>query len=230
MFLNFLLVNSLVILLGYLFGSINVSIIYSNIKKPKDIRQEGSLNAGATNALRVYGWKAALPIFLFDVLKSFFSVVIAWSIATQFTTSSFHETTLQYIIPQLAGFGAVLGHIWPIFFKFKGGKGAASLAGAILSVNLTLFICGIVLFLFLVFLTRYVSFASIVAPFILCLLAFIPWITAKPLGIFNQQFDTTLFWITGLVLLTTHAFVVYSHKANIKRLLNKTERKLGSKK
>ncbi|UVD81501.1 glycerol-3-phosphate 1-O-acyltransferase PlsY [Mycoplasma iguanae] len=217
------LINFIAILFGYLIGSINFAIIFSKKSKKEDIREKGSRNAGATNALRVYGKKAGLLIFLLDVIKSVVAVLVFWIILSQTrdvqSTGNEFQKSLAFIIPQIAGFGVIIGHIWPVFFKFKGGKGAASLAGLFITVNLVLFLIGIVIFLTIYKLWKNVGFSSIVSPLIMIGLTFIPWMTQSTLGNLNQTFDPSLFWISGLVLLISHIFVIGAHHPNIKNMI-----------
>ncbi|VEU59445.1 glycerol-3-phosphate 1-O-acyltransferase PlsY [Mesomycoplasma neurolyticum] len=225
LWLNIILINLSALVVGYLIGSINISIILTKLKYKKDIREQGSNNAGSTNVLRVHGTKVALPIFIFDILKSFFCLMFFALLQKHLN----NNIAFKYIIPQFSALGAVVGHIWPIYFNFKGGKGAACLLGAFLGINIIIVIIGIIIFLTIVLTTKYVSLGSIVAPFILIMLSFIPWIIMGPLGYLNWQDKYTLYWINTLILLVSYIFVVYSHKANIVRLLNKKENKLSLK-
>ncbi|MGX9340842.1 glycerol-3-phosphate 1-O-acyltransferase PlsY [Mycoplasma sp. 1573] len=218
-------INIFIFIAGYFIGSINLSIIMSKKLKKEDIRSQGSNNAGSTNALRVYGKKFALVVFCFDVLKAmlpcFFVVILQrWVIRDLSISIS--------LIPLIAGLGALVGHVWPIYFKFKGGKGAACFLGMVIATNIILLFIGIVLFLSVVLITKYVSLGSIVVPFILVLLAFIPWIASGPLGVCSINKDW--FYIPGIVLLVADLIVIFMHRTNIKRLVNKTENKLRLKK
>ncbi|MGX9383336.1 MULTISPECIES: glycerol-3-phosphate 1-O-acyltransferase PlsY [unclassified Mycoplasma] len=218
-------INIFIFIAGYFIGSINLSIIMSKKLKKEDIRSQGSNNAGSTNALRVYGKKFALVVFCFDVLKAmlpcFFVVFLQrWVIRDLSISIS--------LIPLIAGLGALVGHVWPIYFKFKGGKGAACFLGMVIATNIILLFIGIVLFLSVVLITKYVSLGSIVVPFILVLLAFIPWIASGPLGVCSINKDW--FYIPGIVLLVADLIVIFMHRTNIKRLVNKTENKLRLKK
>ncbi|MGX9358547.1 glycerol-3-phosphate 1-O-acyltransferase PlsY [Mycoplasma sp. 128] len=218
-------INIFIFIAGYFIGSINLSIIMSKKLKKEDIRSQGSNNAGSTNALRVYGKKFALVVFCFDVLKAmlpcFFVVILQrWVIRDLSISIS--------LIPLIAGLGALVGHVWPIYFKFKGGKGAACFLGMVIATNIILLFIGIVLFLSVVLITKYVSLGSIVVPFILVLFAFIPWIASGPLGVCSINKDW--FYIPGIVLLVADLIVIFMHRTNIKRLVNKTENKLRLKK
>ncbi|UWD34581.1 glycerol-3-phosphate 1-O-acyltransferase PlsY [Mesomycoplasma molare] len=224
-FFYIILTNFIAIFIGYLVGSINLSILFSKRRKNEDIRDKGSKNAGSTNALRVYGVKFALPIFLFDIFKALFVVILAWIVHIQ-TQSNIYDKSLKYLVPQIAGLGVVIGHIWPIFFKFKGGKGAASLLGLFCGFNFIVVIIGVILFLSIVYFTKFVSLGSIVVPLILIAIGFIPWMTLSFIGIFNWKIYQSFYWINPLIILISHLFVIYSHKQNIIRLVKKQENKI----
>ncbi|WP_436359189.1 glycerol-3-phosphate 1-O-acyltransferase PlsY [Mycoplasma sp. 480] len=227
---NIIITNFIALIIGYIIGSVNISIIFSRTKRKEDIRDRGSKNAGSTNALRVYGVKIALPIFIFDIFKAYITVIIAWIIHSQIQSSPIHDTSLKYLIPQIAGLGVIIGHIWPIFFKFKGGKGAASLLGLFFGYNLVIVAIGVVIFITVVYFTRYISVGSIFVPLILIGLSFIPWFALGQLSWFNWKIYPDLYWINPLIILISHIFVIYSHKSNIKRLINKNENKFKFKK
>ncbi|MBN3534402.1 glycerol-3-phosphate 1-O-acyltransferase PlsY [Mycoplasma procyoni] len=227
-----ILANFVALVIGYLVGSINLSIIFSRKKRKEDIRTKGSYNAGSTNALRVYGAKFALPIFIFDILKALIVVVSVSLVNTYATSSPIYASSLIYLVPQIGGLGVVIGHIWPLYFKFKGGKGAASLLGLIISMNLIVTIIGVILFLAVVFWTRYISVGSIFVPIVLIAISFAPWFILGPLGWFNWRplGHENLYWINPLVVLISHFFVIFSHKSNIIRLFKGTENKFSAKK
>ena len=147
------------LIVGYLLGSFNASIIFGRLKGT-DIRNEGSKNAGMTNALRVFGKKAAVFVFIFDLLKAIASVLIARYVAEVFYKDIVEVVQVsQY----LAGLGAVLGHNFPLYFKFKGGKGILASWGIIMVLDYRIAIMLIVVFLLVVFTTRYVSLASVIS-------------------------------------------------------------------
>lgn len=220
--LEIILINIAVIIFGYLIGSISFSIIFVKKETQQDIRDLGSKNAGATNTLRTQGKKLGLIVFVSDVLKSFLSILII-VILVQFVEIEI----FKHMIPQLAGAGAIIGHVYPAYFKFKGGKGAACLAGLLLSINFLLFILGIILFIAIVIFTKYVSVGSILAPLISGSLSFIPWFITGPLGGMNQIFDSSLFWISGFIMTISTLFIIFTHRSNIHRLLTGTENKIS---
>ena len=189
------------ILLAYFFGSLNSSIIFSKILKLKDPREYGSKNPGATNILRSGNKALALATLIFDMLKGFLPVFVALL---------FIENQI-YI--QIIGLCSILGHIFPIYYKFKGGKGVATSFGVILAFDIILgFIC-LLTWLITAFLFRYSALSAIVS------FAFLPiytWFSYEKIII------TSLYLILAII-------VIYMHKTNIKNLLNNKETKIGSK-
>lgn len=193
--------------LGYLLGGIQTAILYGKLKGI-DIRNHGSGNAGATNTLRVLGKKAALIVFLGDVLKAIVAVIAAKLL--------FPEMAL--ISGLYAGIGAIIGHSYPIFFKFKGGKGIAVTVGAIYMIDLKVAIIVSLIFIVSAFITRIVSLSS------LLLTSFIPILFFVFYRGNEHKVEAV---ILGIVIA---ALTAYRHKANIERMINGTEAKLGSKK
>lgn len=187
--------------LSYVIGSINSSIIFSKIYKLPDPRDYGSKNPGATNILRSGNKFLALTILSFDILKGFLPVFIAYY---------FIEDKL-YI--QIIGLVAVVGHIFPIFYNFKGGKGVATALGAILGFDSILGLICLLTWLITAFLFRYSALSAIVS------FTFLPvytWLSYENLA------------ITSIYLFLT-IVVIYKHKKNIENLLNNKETKIGSK-
>lgn len=201
--------------IGYLFGLIQTGYIYGKINNI-DIRQHGSGNAGTTNALRTLGWKAGAITFLGDCLKCVLAVV---SVRLIFTNMD-HVQLLAFY----AGLGAVLGHNFPFYLKFKGGKGIASTVGLILAIHPLMFLIVAVVFVTIFLLTKYVSLGSLVI-----MVVFVAQIVIYgQMGGFNLQ-ETQLYEFYGIaVLLMILAF--WRHRANIKRLLKGTENKIDFKK
>ncbi len=186
---------------AYLLGSVPTGYILYRIKEKKDIRGLGSTNIGATNVLRVSGWKLALPVALSDMLKGAIPVYLALRL--------FPEPWVAYA----AGFLAVLGHCFPVYIRFKGGKGVATTVGAYAVLAPLPLLCAMAVWVIVVALTRFVSLGSLTAFFSL------PFIIL----FFNEQI--------GLALLGAAIFLllVHRHRANIGRLLRGTEKKLGEK-
>ena len=210
--------NLIWIILAYLIGSINFSILLTaNSKDKENIKNVGSKNAGATNAMRVYGWKFGLLVFILDTSKAFWFATILGLLQT-------YVPIFENIIPQLATLFVIIGHIFPLLYNFKGGKGAATLLGMIASISLILAAIGALLFFIVVFSTKYVSLGSIVIPYILVILSVInPFLN----GWYDSAIHYGPYWISTLTLLIGTIIVTLTHRSNIKRLLNKTENKLN---
>lgn len=209
-----------VMIVSYLIGSVNSSIIISRLISGKDIRESGSGNAGATNMLRTHGKKIGVITLLIDVFKGVAAVFIAKVAAEKLGAQSGQTMALLNTIslPYIAGACVMLGHNYPIFFGFKGGKGVATSLGAVYVLDwrlaLGLTVCGVGV----IAITKYVSFGSV--------LSGIAFIAAEVVGmIFTGTFGIVRF-ICDLIL---GGMLVFRHKENIKRLLNGTENKLGSK-
>lgn len=198
---------------GYVFGLIQTGYIYGKAHHV-DIRKEGSGNAGTTNALRTLGWKAGLITFLGDCFKCVFAVVAVYLIYGK------TEGDMMPVLSMYAGMGAVLGHNYPFYLKFKGGKGIAATAGLIVSTtNLWIVLICLVVFVSAVAITRYVSVGSlvVVVTYFLCVVVY------GQMGGYDIS-GSGLYEIYAVaLLLVVSAF--YKHRANIERLKNGTENK-----
>lgn len=190
------------IVLCYLIGSFSSAYILGKLIMKADIRSYGSGNAGATNALRVFGKKISLMVFILDILKGILAVYIGGKI-------------LGYDGKILGGFFAVIGHMWPIFLKFRGGKGIATSFGMLLSIHWPTAIITLIGFIIVLLLSKYVSLASISA----CVLA--PIVIA----LVKEPFDRKFFIAVLIIAITS----IIKHRSNIRRLLNGQEYKLGEK-
>ena len=209
----------LCVVIGYLFGLIQTGYIYGKINKV-DIRKHGSGNAGTTNALRTLGWKAGVITFIGDCLKCVFAVTVIQLL--------FIQDPHQNLYAMYAGPGAVLGHNFPFYLKFKGGKGIASTAGLILAVNPIMFLIVAVVFIGIVLITQYVSLASIVIMILFVIMVVVKGQTGMLL---LPNADLYEYYVIAIVLAL---LAIWRHRANIKRLLNGTEnktdvRKIGKK-
>lgn len=205
--------------IGYLFGLFQTGYIYGKMNHV-DIRKHGSGNAGTTNALRTLGWKAGVITFIGDCLKCVLAVVLVRLIYVD----SGHVELLAFY----AGLGAVLGHNFPVYLNFKGGKGIASTAGLILAVNPVMFLIVAVVFIGIVLITQYVSLGSLV---IMVLFVAQIVIYGQMGGFALSGMELYEFYAIAVVLA---ALAFWRHRANIKRLLNGTEnktdvRKIGKK-
>ena len=189
----------IVIAAGYLLGSISTGVVLSRLFAKTDIRSQGSGNAGTTNMLRVLGRRMALFTFIGDMLKGIIAVFIGkWLIGGE-------------LGGLLGVVGAVLGHYYPLYIGFKGGKGIATSFGSLLFVFPVQALLAFAVFLILVAVTHYVSVGSIAAAITL------------PLLIVITRFQEPTLWIINVCI---GASVIWRHRANIKRLMNHTENKL----
>lgn len=200
--LNYLII----VIIAYLLGNISTSYIVAKRIAGVDIRTQGSGNAGSTNVLRTLGKKAGALTFIGDVLKGMTAVLIARLIAY---LVQLDQTTCAY----LAVVAVVLGHNYPIFLGFKGGKGVATSLGSMLAMNTLVALICLGFFIIIVAVTKYVSLGSILG---IGLSPILMIIDHNPKGI--------------LVTLFLTISVAITHKENIKRLINGTERKIGEKK
>ena len=209
----------LCVAIGYLFGLVQTGYIYGKIKKI-DIRKHGSGNAGTTNALRTLGWKAGVITFIGDCLKCVLAVTVVQVL--------FIQDPHQGLYAMYAGLGAVLGHNFPFYLRFKGGKGIASTAGLILAVNPIMFLIVAVVFISIVLITQYVSLGSIIIMVLFVIMVVISgqsgWLLVLPGDLYE-------YYAIAIVLAL---LAIWRHRANIKRLLSGTEnktdvRKIGKK-
>lgn len=200
--------------IGYAIGLFQTGYLYGK-SHGIDIREHGSGNSGTTNTLRTLGWKAGAITFIGDVAKAIVAVVIVHFL--------FREMEGLKVIELYAGFGAVLGHNFPFYLKFKGGKGIASTSGMILAVCPQAAPLCLILFIAIVLATRYVSLGSIIM-----VIAFVvQTITYNHLGWLGVESGYMLEFDILAACFT--ALAIWQHRANIKRLINGTENKFGQK-
>ena len=207
------------VLIGYVFGLFQTSYLYGRMKGI-DIREHGSGNAGATNALRTLGKKAGAITFFGDCFKCVFAVI---AVRLLFADYGEPGENMGVLLGMYASMGAILGHNFPFYLNFKGGKGIAATAGLYVSLDPILMLIGATSFVIAVAVTKYVSVGSILV--VIELLAGVliygflgKWGLTQPH--LYELYAITAF-LTGLAL--------YRHKKNIKGLLTGTERKLGQK-
>ncbi len=198
----------ILLILSYLTGSIPTSIIVSRITKNVDIRQHGSGNAGATNVYRILGWKYALIVLLLDIFK-------AWLPSAIYATTIFQYISILDIgfMQILCGSSAVIGHTYPIFARFKGGKGVGSLIGVLLALFPIAFPLCLIVAIAVIVTTGYVSLGSIFAAISLPIFILI----LPALGIISPNLSLVVF------SLLVPWFVIYTHRSNISRIRNGTE-------
>lgn len=200
-----LLFPLLAVIAGYLLGSLSFAVIVSRLMGLSDPRSYGSGNPGATNVLRSGNKKAAILTLVFDALKGYLPVlaVLLWG----------ERLGLGEGTAAMVGLAAFLGHLWPVFFKFEGGKGVATAAGVLLAINPLLGAATLATWLIIAYFSRYSSLAAIVAAL------FAP-------------FYQMLIWGAGPIVLAAGVMgllLVWRHEGNIKKLLNGTESKIGQK-
>lgn len=197
--MSYYIISAVVIIIGYLFGSISSAVIVSHIFNLPDPRTEGSKNPGATNILRLSGKKYAAIVLVFDILKGTIPVLFA-------KIMPISELAITYTC-----LAAVLGHMFPVFFSFHGGKGVATAIGGLLALQFILGIMVIAIWILVAQITRYSSAASLLSMTAMPLLAL--WTTE------NVSLFTPLFFIT--------LFIYYKHRENITRLLDGNESKIS---
>ena len=201
-------------ILAYLVGSINFSIIISKKMAGFDVREKGSGNAGTTNMLRSVGKRAAALTLLCDILKGVVAIGIA------ILAGNIIKNMNKALLVQTAAIAVVLGHTFPIFFQFKGGKGVATSLGVLLLVNWKIGLICLVFALALIFLTRMVSLGSVGAAILYpVLVLFIHTNYTVPEG--------SGYLIFSIILAV---IVAFNHRTNIKRLMNGTENRISFKK
>ncbi|SDM89322.1 glycerol-3-phosphate 1-O-acyltransferase PlsY [Acetanaerobacterium elongatum] len=198
---------------AYLLGSISFAVIISKALAHKDVREVGSGNAGMTNVFRSFGKLPGILTLLGDFSKGIISVIIG-------------RLVFEYLLglnplygAYVAGLFAILGHIFPLYFHFKGGKGVLTTAGMALVLDYRIFIITIGIFLLIILITRMVSVGSIIAAI------------AYPITTYTVYTVTGQPALVGTVITACiAALLIYMHRTNIKRILNGTESKIGSKK
>ncbi|MFT6815008.1 MAG: glycerol-3-phosphate acyltransferase PlsY [Sphingobacteriales bacterium] len=193
---------------AYLIGSIPTAVLIGKIFYKVDIREHGSGNSGASNTFRVLGVKAGIPVMLIDMLKGFFACSLAHLIG------GMESGTEQYVNFQLVlGITAVIGHVYPIFAGFQGGKGIATLFGIILAIHPAAALSCVVVFVVVLLITKYVSLSSIA-----CALSF-PFLL-----IFVFKTDVRALIIFSLAVMV---LVILTHRENIERLRKGEENSAG---
>jgi glycerol-3-phosphate acyltransferase PlsY len=199
------------LILAYLFGSIPTAVLIGKAFYNIDVREYGSGNAGATNTFRVLGKKAGIPVMLIDILKGFTATNLAYFIGVS-TTGSYNS--IAFVNFELAlGIAAVMGHLFPVFAGFRGGKGVATLFGMILAINFHAALLCVIVFILVLLITRYVSLSSIVAGFTYLIgVTFVFPVYVKSVIIYGMC-------ICVLIMVT--------HQKNIERLLKGKESKVN---
>ena len=221
-------ISAVTVICAYLLGSISGAVILSKKMKGGDIRSSGSGNAGATNMLRVYGKKAGALTLLCDALKGVVAVLLGMTanyiihlrlLKTGVAYNWFEVNVLIGNLHYIAGVFAVIGHIFPVFFGFKGGKGVATSLGVMLMLNPAVGLIVAAASIIIMAVSRYVSLGSITGGVLYPVSVLVYMVALKEVNYVN--------FVCSLVL---GLIVIIKHHANIKRLLSGTENKLFSKK
>ncbi len=205
----------------YLLGGINTSIIVTKIKTGKDIRSMGSGNAGFTNTLRTQSKSTALIVLLGDVAKA---VLAVWAVRLSFLyiggIDTADITQQMNWVGYVVTFMVIVGHVFPVYYGFKGGKGVLAAISAIFTLDWRSAVILLSVFIVLLAITRYVSLGSCIATSLFPFTAFIwCWVVDKDPA-----------WIINIIFaVMSSALIIFMHRANIHRLLTHTEKKLGEK-
>lgn len=201
----------IIAIIAYAIGSINFSVLVSKKMAGFDVREKGSGNAGSTNVLRTVGKKAAVITLIADVLKGIVAILIAWIVG------KFAKEVSPAILVEIAALAVVVGHTFPIFFEFKGGKGVATSLGIVLIINWKIGLICLVFALAIMAITRMVSLGSISASVLFAVLT----LFIRDSYIVEFEFSYIIF---GILLA---AFVIFNHRSNLKRIISGEENKLS---
>ena len=204
----------IVALVAYLIGSVSFSVIISKKMAGFDVREKGSGNAGATNMLRSVGTKAAVLTLLCDALKGVVAIIFA------IIVGAIAKNSDKALLVQIAGILVVIGHTFPVFFNFKGGKGVATSVGVLLMTNWKIGLICLVFALVLMALTRMVSMGSVGAAVLFPVLVLF----------INTNYtisDGSSYFVYSIILAL---IVAFNHRSNIQRILDGTENKISFKK
>ena len=200
-------------IIAYLIGSVNFSVIFSKKFAGFDVREKGSGNAGSTNMLRSVGKKAAALTLVCDVLKGVVAIVIAIIVGNIIQDSN------KELLLQIVGIAVVLGHTFPIFFQFKGGKGVATSLGILLMSNWQIGLICLVFALVLMALTRMVSLGSCAAAVLFPVLTLF---INDHYTVLTEGKQGSTYLVYSIIMAV---IVLFNHRSNIKRILNGTENK-----
>ncbi|GIO47598.1 MULTISPECIES: glycerol-3-phosphate 1-O-acyltransferase PlsY [Paenibacillus] len=200
-----MILQIIAIVFSYLLGSVSFSVVLAKLLKGIDIRQHGSGNAGATNTLRILGKGPAIAVLMLDVLKGIAAVWLGKWLGGD-----------NEWIPAFCGIAAIIGHNWPVYFHFRGGKGIASTIGVMATLCFFPALCAGIIAILLIVITRYVSLGSLV---------FVA-LTPISLVIFGliYGFDWPIFWSSLVICL----FAFWRHRSNIVKIVQGRENKIGS--
>lgn len=215
-----MIIRVLCVLIGYVFGLFQTGYLYGKMKGI-DIREHGSGNAGTTNALRTMGKAAGAVTLLGDCFKCVLAVLLVKHLFADYCIASGDQ--MGILLGMYAALGVVLGHNFPFYLQFHGGKGIAATAGILLSLDPVLTLIALVLFVGAVALTRYVSLGSILVVIELLIGVIVYGIQGKWGLMPNHLYE--LYAITAFLTV----MALWRHRGNIKRLMNGTERRIGER-
>ena len=225
---DFALPTVIVAIISYLLGSISFSIIFTKKFNKVDIRSMGSGNAGATNVLRSVGTKAAIFTFIFDFAKGAVSVIIGKEIFGFFCGMTGASPIIAQYGAYIAGVACVIGHIYPVYFDFKGGKGVLTSAAMIALIDWRVFLVVISVFIILFLTTRIVSLSSIcgAATFPVATFLITYFIDYRQGQASAGPVPLSYVWITTAIAFCMAFVLIYKHRTNIERIKNGTEKKI----
>ncbi len=204
----------LVVIFAYLIGSISFAVVFSKIFMKDDIRTHGSGNAGTTNMMREGGFLPGALTFICDVLKGFVACYVGKIVFGMINVSNADECAIYGAF--ICGVACMLGHVFPIFFGFRGGKGIATSVGIFAVCNPIAIAIGLAVFAIIVLVFRYVSVASITAAVT---------VVSFTMVFYNSD---ALFWPQAVLAIVMGLIVILKHIENIKRIINGTENKIGT--
>ncbi|OJU11768.1 MAG: acyl-phosphate glycerol 3-phosphate acyltransferase [Clostridiales bacterium 43-6] len=231
--LYIIIVTIISAIISYLIGSISSAVIFTRLIAKTDVRDHGSGNAGLTNVLRTAGKKAGIFTLICDLAKGLLSVAVgkyaAYAVLGYLTNGQIKNYLDPLYLAYICGFFCILGHIYPIYFNFRGGKGALSGLGTVILIDWRIFLILLVIFLLSVIITKYISVGSILGAISLPI---------STIFIQNVKETGTTFSLFGMpqkVVMTIFAalfacLVIIKHKDNIKRLFKGQESKFSIKK
>ena len=200
---------------AYLLGSINFAVIFTKAFKKGDIRDYGSGNAGTTNVMRVGGFLPGVLTFVCDALKGFAACMIGKLIFEYIAENQSGDWATAYVGAYLCAVACMLGHIFPLFFGFRGGKGVATSVGIFAVCSPIAIVVGLAVFALVTLISKYVSLGSLVATVVVVVLAVV------------LRHEDAPFWVQALSCLAMGTLIYYKHLSNIQRLISGTENKIG---
>lgn len=218
LYIALILIVSMII--GYLFGSISSGILLGKILFKKDPRDYGSHNSGGTNVGRTFGKKIGLICIILDILKTIIPIYIVYFTLTYTGLAEFNVTEYAYLLTSIC---CLLGHCFPVWYNFKGGKAVSSFAGVIIATSWSLTIVGIILFAVILLLSKKVSLSSIICSFSVALLSLLLIVLPS----FFMNFSISSGVLYTLTLIICSLLLIYRHKENIVRLIKHEEREVS---